>query len=89
MPGNGHPIQLTAMNAPVSPDHHGDSPAAWISVTIMLIGFAVGTVAFFLAIVPIVFVGVAIIVVGFILWPLLAKLGYGVNGPRYTSKAHS
>jgi site-specific recombinase len=77
------------MNAPVSPDHHGDSPAAWISVAIMLIGFAVGTVAFFLAIVPIVFVGVAIIVVGFILWPLLAKLGYGVHGPRYTSKAHS
>ncbi len=63
------------MNAPVSPDHHGDSPAAWISVVVMLVGFAVGTVAFFLAIVPIVFVGVAIIVVGFILWPVLAKAG--------------
>jgi hypothetical protein len=68
---------------------HGNSPAAWIGVVIMLIGFAVGTVAFFLEIVPVVWVGVAIIVFGLLAGVVAAKLGYGVKGPRYAPKSHS
>lgn len=68
---------------------HGNSPAAWIGVVIMLLGFAVGTVAFFLEIVPVVWVGVGIIVFGLLAGLVAAKLGYGVKGPRYVPKSHS
>jgi hypothetical protein len=68
---------------------HGNSPAAWIGVVIMLIGFAVGTVAFFLEQPLIVWISVGVIVFGLIAGLVAAKLGYGVKGPRYAPKSHS
>ena len=67
---------------------HGNSPAAWTAVIIMLVGFAVGTVAFFLDL-PWVVVGSAVLVViGAIVGWILSKAGYGVGGARLTPKAH-
>ena len=64
---------------------HGSSPAAWITVTIMLIGVALGTLMLFLNVIPLVYVGAAIVVVGLIVGWLLARMGFGVNGSRTLS----
>ena len=61
---------------------HGSSPAAWIAVTIMLIGVFVGTLFLFLDVKPLVYVGAALIVIGLIVGWLLAKAGFGVHGSR-------
>ncbi len=68
---------------------HGNSPAAWAAVAIMLLGFTVGTIAFFLEQPLIVWISVGIVVLGFLAGVVLAKLGYGVKGPRYVPKNHS
>lgn len=67
---------------------HGNSPAAWVAVTIMLIAFAIGTVAFFLDLAWLVWASAGLLVLGAIAGGVLAKLGYGVNGPKYAPKAH-
>lgn len=58
-------------------------------MVIMLVGFAVGTIAYWFAVVPVVFIGVALIVIGLIVGIVMSKLGFGVNGPKYSPKAHS
>lgn len=68
---------------------HGNSPAAWVAVVIMLIGFAGGTLAFWFDQPTLVFVSVGVVVLGLIAGGVLAKLGYGVKGPRYAPKSHS
>jgi hypothetical protein len=68
---------------------HGNSPAAWIAVTIMLIGFAGGTLAFWFDLPLFVWISVGVVVLGVLVGWLLAKLGYGVKGPRYAPKSHS
>lgn len=68
---------------------HGNSPAAWVAVVVMLIGFSVGTVAFFLEQATVVWVSAGVVVLGLILGLVLAKLGYGVKGPRYVPKNNS
>ncbi len=65
---------------------HGDSPAAWTTVVVMLLGFAIGTVAFTLHMPWLVWVGVGVLVLGPILGWILAKAGYGVRGPKFTPK---
>jgi len=76
----------------VSEEHQepgeGNSPAAWTAVIIMLVGFAIGTVAFFLDQPVIVWSSAALVVVGLIVGGVLSKLGYGVNGPKYVPKDH-
>lgn len=68
---------------------HGNSPAAWVGVVIMLIGFTVGTIAFFLEQPLIVWISVGIIVFGLLAGLALSAMGYGVKGPRYVPKNHS
>lgn len=67
---------------------HGESPAAWTAVIVMLIGVAVGTVAFFLHQAWLVWICAGVIAVGALLGVILAKAGYGVNGPKFTPKSH-
>lgn len=67
---------------------HGHSPAAWVAVTVMLIAFSIGTTAFFFAEVWLVWASAGLLVLGLVLGVLLAKLGYGVKGPKYVPKAH-
>lgn len=74
------------MNAQNEPGH-GDSPAAWTAVTIMLIGFTVGTVAFFFDMAWLVWASAALVLVGWLTGVVMAKAGYGVKGPRYAPKA--
>lgn len=69
-------------------DHsHGDSPAAWTAVTIMLIAFAVGTVAFFFHQAWLVWISAGVLLLGLIIGLVMAKAGYGVNGPKFVPKS--
>jgi hypothetical protein len=72
---------------------HGDSPAAWTAVILMLVGLSVGTVGFFLDYTYdtdwswLLWTGVVIFVVGAIVGFVMKRLGYGVDGPK-TLKSH-
>jgi len=67
---------------------HGHSPAAWISVIVMLIGLSGVTLFFFLGSWIAVWVFAGVTVAGIALGPILAALGYGVRGPKYQPKGH-
>ena len=67
---------------------HGHSPAAWTAITIMLIGFAVGTIAFWFDTAWLVWASAGLVVVGALVGWILKKAGYGVNGSKYVSKGH-
>ena len=75
------------MNAHSDPGH-GHSPAAWTAVTIILIAFVIGTLAFWLELPLLVWASAGLIVVGLVVGAVMAKAGYGVKGPRYSPKAH-
>jgi hypothetical protein len=76
------------MNNDISDPGEGNSPAAWTAVISMLIAFTVGTVAFVVGIEWLVWTSAVFVFVGWGLGFLLAKLGYGVNGPKFTPKHH-
>lgn len=74
------------MTTPHGDPGHGDSPAAWTAVIIMLIGVAAGTVFFFLHMPVGVWVCAGVVALGWVLGFVLSKLGYGVHGPKYVPK---
>jgi hypothetical protein len=67
---------------------HGNSPAAWVAVTIMLVAFTAGTLAFWFDLPVFVWASAGLLVLGVITGVVLSKLGYGVKGPKYVPKAH-
>lgn len=67
---------------------HGNSPAAWTAVIIMLVAVAIGTLAFWFDIVWLVFASAGLLLVGAIVGAVLARLGYGVGGDKLTPTAH-
>ena len=67
---------------------HGNSPAAWVAVIIMLVAFTIGTFAFWFDLAWLVWASAGLLVLGALTGVVLSKLGYGVNGPRYVPKAH-
>ncbi|HEV7950289.1 MAG TPA: DUF6704 family protein [Glaciihabitans sp.] len=68
-----------------SHDHEGNSPAAWTAVIIMLVAFAVGTIAFFFDIPWIVIISAVVVAIGPLVGWLMARAGYGVEGPKSQS----
>lgn len=66
----------------------GNSPAAWTAVIIMLIAFAIGTIAFFFDVQAVVWASAVLAVLGLITGVVLKRLGYGVYGAKYTPKEH-
>ena len=65
---------------------HGSSPAAWTAIVIMLVGFAAGTVFFWLDQPTNVLYSAALLPAGPIVGWIIAKAGYGVKGPKYKVK---
>jgi hypothetical protein len=61
---------------------HGSSPAAWTAVVIMLVGIAIATAALFLDVIPLVWLGAALVPVGLIVGGILKAVGLGVGGHR-------
>lgn len=76
------------MSNPHGDPGHGDSPAAWTAVIVMLLGIAAGTVFFFLNMPALVWASVGVVAVGALLGWILSKAGFGVNGPKYAVKSH-
>ncbi len=68
---------------------HGNSPAAWTAVIIMLVAFAIGTLAFWFDVPWLVFASAGLLVVGALTGFVLGKLGYGVGGAKLQPKSHS
>ncbi|GAA2753213.1 HGxxPAAW family protein [Amnibacterium kyonggiense] len=61
---------------------HGSSPAAWTAVVIMLIGIAIATAFLFLDVIPLVWLGAALVPIGLIVGGVLKAVGLGVGGHR-------
>ena len=61
---------------------HGSSPAAWAAVVIMLIGVAIATAFLFLDVIPLVWLGAALVPIGLIVGGVLKAAGLGVGGHR-------
>lgn len=67
----------------------GHSPAAWIAVSVMLLGIAFATLGLFIGQIWMLPGGAVIVALGLVLGWILAKAGYGVNGPKYSPKERS
>ncbi|MEO6531719.1 MAG: HGxxPAAW family protein [Specibacter sp.] len=69
---------------------HGNSPAAWTSVAIMLVGTLVGCVAFVIgeSATILFWIGVGIMVLGLIAGGVLRAAGYGVGGSKLKNNGH-
>ncbi|MGG7463401.1 MULTISPECIES: DUF6704 family protein [unclassified Plantibacter] len=76
------------MSTDPSDPGHGHSPAAWTAVIIMLVAFAIGTLAFWLDLPVVVWASAGLLVVGAIVGWIMGKAGYGVNGTKYIAKEH-
>jgi len=74
------------MSNPIGDPGHGHSPAAWTAIIIMLVAITIGTFFFFLEMPALVWVSAGLLVVGLLVGWGMKKAGYGVNGPKYTSK---
>jgi hypothetical protein len=68
---------------------HGNSPAAWTAVIIMLVAFAIGTFAFWFAVVWLVWAAAGLLLVGALVGLVLKLVGFGVGGDRYQPKSHA
>ncbi|WP_417219162.1 HGxxPAAW family protein [Arthrobacter sp.] len=70
------------------PVGHGNSVAAWTAVGIMLVGMLVGCIAFALHAAVVVYIGIAIIVIGLIAGGVMRQAGFGVGGHRSNGNGH-
>jgi NhaP-type Na+/H+ or K+/H+ antiporter len=75
-------------SADIEDPGHGNSPAAWIAVAIMLVAVIVGTIAFRWAIVWLVWAAAILALLGLITGWVLKRLGYGVGGGKWAQKVH-
>jgi hypothetical protein len=61
---------------------HGDSVAAWTTVSIIIAAFALGTLFFWLDIAALVWASTGLAVAGVVVGFYLKKAGYGVGGSK-------
>ena len=59
--------------------HHGNTPAAWTGVGIVLVGFVVAGLGLVVTSWPLFWVGVALGPVGGIVGLMMARMGYGAE----------
>lgn len=70
----------------VSAQSHGNTPAAWTAVTLMMLAFLIGTIAVVIGNWPMFWIGgVALFVVGGIVGRVMSGMGYGKN-PKHASE---
>lgn len=62
--------------------HHGNTPAAWTGVTIMLIGWVVGAVGLMVGSMTLFWVGVALQPIGLAAGAVMSKMGLGAETRR-------
>ena len=74
---------------PASDPGHGNSPAAWTAVTVMIAALTIGTVAFFFQVWWLAIASAVVMVLGWGLGFVLSAMGWGVRGPKYQPKDHA
>ncbi len=57
--------------------HHGNTPAAWTGVLVILVGFVVGGIGLMIGSWPVFWVGVVLAVLGPVVGKVMQKLGLG------------
>ncbi|MCA4132670.1 HGxxPAAW family protein [Arthrobacter sp. M4] len=67
---------------------HGNSPAAWTCVIVMLVGALISSIAFVIANTPIFVAGAVVIVAGLIVGWAMRKAGFGVGGSKLKNSGH-
>ena len=67
---------------------HGNTPAAWTCVLIMIVGGGVSSVAYIAASMLWFIVGLGIMGVGLVVGWIMKKMGYGVNGSKLKNTGH-
>ncbi len=70
------------------PTGHGNSPAAWTCVIIMLIGALIAAIAFVIANTSIFIAGFVVMLVGLLAGLVMRKAGYGVGGSKLKNSGH-
>ncbi|WP_211878597.1 HGxxPAAW family protein [Pseudarthrobacter albicanus] len=70
------------------PTGHGNSPAAWTCVIIMLIGALIASIAFVIANTPIFIAGAVVMLAGLLAGWVMRKAGYGVGGSKLKNSGH-
>jgi hypothetical protein len=59
--------------------HHGNTPAAWTGVLVVLVGFVVGGIGLVIGSWPVFWVGVVIGVLGPVVGKIMQKMGLGAE----------
>ena len=60
-------------------DNHGQTPAAWTAVTIIMIAFVIGSLAVVMAMPWLFWASVALVAVGGIVGKVMSMMGYGAK----------
>ncbi len=68
---------------------HGNSPAAWTAVVIMLVAISVGTFAFWFDAAWLVWASAGLLVLGALAGRMLKLADFGVGGDRLKPGSHS
>ena len=63
--------------------HHGNTPAAWTGVTLMLIGFVVGGIGLVIGVMLLFWIGVALQPIGLVAGKVMQLLGMGAEPARH------
>ncbi len=67
-------------------DNHGNTPAAWTAVVIILIGFALGAWSMWVVSWPLFWVSVGLVIVGGIVGKVMQMMGFGTS-PQHHAPA--
>ena len=67
---------------------HGNTPAAWTCVLIMIVGALVSCIGFIIASVLWFCIGLGVIAVGLLVGFAMRKAGYGVGGSKLSGHGH-
>lgn len=67
---------------------HGNTPAAWTCVLIMMAGGLISSIGFIIASVLWFCIGLGVMVLGLIVGFILKKAGYGVGGSKLSDNGH-
>ncbi len=59
--------------------HHGNTPAAWAGVTVILLGFVVGGLGLVLMNWTMFWIGLALLPLGAVVGKIMAKMGMGAE----------
>lgn len=62
-------------------DNHGKTPAAWTAVTLVMIGFLIGSIAVLMASVWLFVVGVVVVIAGAVVGKVMQMMGLGATPP--------